>query len=113
MALHALLILPQKSPVFIFALFMGWYPIFKKHVETIRPWTAWIVKISAFNTALLLIYLFTERIFSLGYGIVEMKVVFFLIANAAFVLLDLALSAFIPFYIFRIRKRLGFKKDLF
>jgi len=107
------IILPQKSPVFVFAFFAGWYPVFKKHAEKIHPVLSWIVKLSAFNTSLLLVYLFTERIFGLGYELVEMKLVFFLLANAAFVLLDLALTAFIPFYIFKLRKRLGFKKDLF
>ncbi|MBE6552111.1 MAG: hypothetical protein E7665_08255 [Ruminococcaceae bacterium] len=109
----AFIILPQKSPAFIFAFFMGWYPIFKKHVEKIKPFFAWIVKLSAYNTAILLIYLVTVKILSLEYELVEMTLLYFLLANVAFIFFDIALNIFIPFYIFKIRKRLGFKKDLF
>ncbi|MEA4831054.1 MAG: hypothetical protein VB118_00380 [Oscillospiraceae bacterium] len=106
------LILPQKSPAFMFAFFMGWYPIYKKHVEKLNVVLSWILKLSAFNTSMLLLYLFTTKIFSLPEDLVEMKVAFFLFANIGFVLIDIFFTLFIPFYIFKIRKRLGFKKDL-
>jgi len=109
----SMIILPQKSPAFLFLFFMGWYPILKKHAERLRPLFAWAVKLSAYNTAILLLYLVTVKLLSLNYDLVEMTVVYFLIANGAFVIFDLALSMFIPFYIFRIRKRIGFKNDLF
>ncbi|MPN50705.1 hypothetical protein SDC9_198338 [bioreactor metagenome] len=96
----------------MFAFFMGWYPIYKKHVEKLNVVLSWILKLSAFNTSMLLLYLFTTKIFSLPEDLVEMKVAFFLFANIGFVLIDIFFTLFIPFYIFKIRKRLGFKKDL-
>lgn len=102
----SLLLLPNKFPALIYFLFAGIYPIFKSKFEGFRPLFAWLLKLSAFNSALLLLYLASRFLFMPEDMPFAFDVLFFVLANVTFVLYDVAASKIILLYIVKIRKRL-------
>lgn len=109
-ALLSLLLVPQKTPAVMYALFFGYYPILKEKFEKMRLVTGWIFKEAVFNIALAAIIL-CMRFVLLAYTDVPiiMYVVAVVLCEAIFVLYDVALSRLISFYVYRLRKRLKIK----
>ena len=107
----SLILLPQKLPALMYALFFGYYPIIKEYVERIRSrilsWSLKLV-IFAFATALLVLLskLFVPEV-DMPTGTL-MTVVFIVLSALMLFLYDLALTRVISYYIIRLRQR--FKK---
>ena len=106
----SLVLLPNKFIALVYLLFAGIYPILKARLDGLRAVFSWAVKISVFNVALILTWLATKFIFSLQSEPFALEVVFFALANLAFVLYDIAMSRIILLYIVKIRKRLKINK---
>ncbi len=107
----SLILLPQKLPALMYALFFGYYPIIKEYVEKTRSkLLSWAIKlvIFAFATALLLLLskLFVAEV-DMPAG-TFMTVAFVVLSALMLILYDLALTRMISYYIFRLRQR--FKK---
>lgn len=104
----SLLLLPSKLPALYFALFGGIYPILKEYFERLHPVISWVLKLSSFGTAFLLLVVFVNYVF----GIPDTGIGFYpwlmLGSAAVFVLYDIALSRLITMYLLKLRKRLGF-----
>ncbi|MFT8887775.1 MAG: hypothetical protein ABF904_03065 [Ethanoligenens sp.] len=103
-----LLLCPDKSVVIYYFFFFGHYPLLKKYVERLHHRVfQWVIKIPLFNACIILAYLVTIKLFgvsadALRYG----YPVTLVLANAAFILYDIALSRLIVTYVYRIRKYL-------
>lgn len=103
-SLLALLLIPDKQIVLLYALFFGWYPLLKLFAETRRSKvTEWIIKLLGFHLSLLLggilfYFLFHINIFSLQLPVWAL----WILGVVAFVLMDIILSLGIHFYL---RKR--------
>lgn len=111
-ALLSLLILPEKFTALLYALFAGFYPIAKAAFERLHPAVAWVLKLSLFNTGLLLLIALLSYLFHLPDTGLDFTAAVFALANITFAVYDIALSRLITLYIVKLRKRLGFK-DLF
>lgn len=108
----SLVLLPNKFIALVYLLFAGIYPILKAKLEGLRPVFSWAVKISLFNMALVLLWVATKFIFALPDEGVVLEIAFFALANAAFVLYDIAMSKIIILYIVKLRKRFQIDKLL-
>ena len=110
-SLLSLLLLPNKFPALLYALFFGYYPIIKESIEKIRSKIAqWAIKLCIFAAATALVFLLTT-LFTIDVDIPAgtfMKIVFTVLIALTLILYDLALTKIITFYIIRLRQR--FKK---
>lgn len=108
------LLVPFKSQIVIFILFIGYYPIVKSYIEHIgKLWTEWLVKIMFFNAVLIAAY-FALKYFLLAY--INFGTIFNIIfshllavvtvSEIVFVLYDCILSMFASYYINVVQKRL-------
>ena len=103
-SLLALLLLPNKAPAVVFALFAGIYPILKAYLHRIR------IKVLSFMAKILVFNLFFSGIIFLGrellgvrevLGVPEagyMQAVFYALGNLTFVLYDIALDRLVLYY---------------
>ena len=112
-AILSILLLPQKTPAIFYACFMGFYPIIKSYVERMGSALArWVVKLVTGNAAIGLMFLlmsyFVPEEFE-GEGIV---VITYILALAAFIMYDVALTKLITFYFRILRDRLKIYKYL-
>ena len=113
-ALISMLLLPNKFAPSLYALLIGYYPILKELIERIgkksfKKGTAvlhWAVKMLFFNAAFLVFALVAIYLLALPESAEWMKITMFLLANATFVIYDIALTRLISTYIFRLRGRL-------
>ena len=113
-ALAAMLLLPEKFTPSLYALLIGYYPMIKELIERMGKKSAkrgliavlhWAVKLVFFNAALLAVALVAIYILILPESAEWMQITMILLANAAFVLYDIALTKMISAYFFRIRRR--------
>ncbi len=102
----SLLILPTKFAALVYLLFAGIYPMMKAIFERRHYILAWILKFSFFNTALMLLILLSTVVLGLPDTDLGFTAAVFLIANAVFVIYDIALSRLILFYLFKLRPRI-------
>ncbi len=103
-------LLPSKLPAVMYILFFGFYPIIKEKIEKIRGVVlCWAVKEIIFNVCLVSLMLIAKWFMLDPEGMFVFEVIFFGLANVAFVLYDIALTRLISLYIFRIRKKFRFK----
>ena len=112
-AILSILLLPQKTPAIFYACFMGFYPIIKSYVERMGSAVVrWVVKLVTGNAAIGLMFLlmsyFVPEEFE-GEGIV---VITYILALAAFIMYDVALTKLITFYFRILRDRLKIYKYL-
>ena len=115
-AILAMLVLPEKYTPSLYALLIGYYPILKELIERIgkksifsqRGFSVlrWAIKLVFFNCALLVFALVAKYILVLPEAEKWMQITMFVLANAVFVVYDIALTRLISTYIFRIRARL-------
>ena len=103
-----LLIIPDRVAVFLYILFLGYYPVVKSIIErNKRTVVQWVLKLLVFNSALFVIWFFVMRA-ALGFagglspGYVTLL---FLGGNVAFVVFDFGFTKLIWFYITRISRR--------
>lgn len=108
-AVLTLLLLPAKLPGLMYLLFIGYYPILKASFERLHFVISWILKLSLFNTAFLLIILAVNYLFKIpdtGFDFTPLLIIF---GNITFVLYDFASSTIITLYLVKLRRRLGLK----
>ena len=106
----SLLLLPNKSPALMYTQFFGFYPILKERFEKLGKVISWVCKLCVFNISLVLIAVASKLVLAESAALpVELYIIGFVIAQGVFVLYDVALTRLISFYIYRLRKRLGFK----
>jgi hypothetical protein len=101
----AVVLLPNKSPAIIFAVFAGLYPILKAYLQRIRfKWLAFVAKLAVFNlffTAIIAVgkylLMLEEEFYAFGW-------VIYVLGNVTFVLYDFALDRLILLYVVKIKK---------
>ena len=106
----SLLLLPQKSPAVMYALFFGYYPILKEKFEKRGKVFSWILKEITFHAAIFVMY-FALRL--VAFESVDMPLIMLAVTLAlfeiVFPLYDVALSRVIMFYLYRLRARFKIK----
>ena len=106
----SLLLLPQKSPAVMYALFFGYYPILKEKFEKRGKILSWVLKEASFHVAIVLMY-FALRV--VAFESVDMPVLMLVVTLAlfevVFPLYDVALSRVIRVYIYKLRARFKIK----
>lgn len=115
--LLSLLVVPDKEVSLIFVFFLGWYPAAKPLLDKLHPRVIqWLVKAAIFNLSVFVMYsllLFVFPLSSVTEEFAEATGVFMAgliaLANAAFVVYDLALARMRTVYLYRLRPKL-FKK---
>ena len=106
----SLVLFPHNTAAWMYLIFTGWYPVFKRAVEKLHFVFSWAVKLSAFNVCCFLYWLAATKLLGLPTELSGWLIAAFaLVLNAAFVLFDIASSRLVTLYIFRWRRRLGFK----
>ena len=107
----SLILFPLNTAGWMFLIFCGWYPVFKRGVEIIHYVAAWAVKLSAFNVSCFVFWFITVKLLNIPFdvGFAGLIWIFAVVLNVAFVLCDLAATRLITLYMFRWRSRLGFK----
>lgn len=101
------MLLPGRTPGFLFLAFAGWYPIIQTRIDRIPRLWARCLKLILFNLAFGAVLFFTEWLTgaSESWGL---RLTLLLIGNAVFTLYDVLLSRLVVFYYVKIRPRLGF-----
>ena len=104
-------LLPNKFPAIMYILFFGFYPIVKEKIEKLSKKTLqWVLKEVLFNVCLILLMIIGNYFLMVDVKAwVAVEVVFFALANATFVIYDIALTRLISFYVFKLRGKLNFK----
>ena len=107
-ALITLLIYPTGGAGLFFALF-GLYPLLKARFERFHPVLEWTLKLLVCAVVITAYVLLAIFVFRLEDAVLTgwMLPVFLLLAVAAFVLFDVALSRLIVFYSLRLRARIA------
>ncbi len=106
----AFLLIPKKSIVYIYILFLGYYPILKLYIERFDSLLhEWIAKIVFFSIILIVAYFSFKAFFMPSFDTELIKLIYrhlafiFATANVLFVVYDFGLSFIISFYIHRIK----------
>ncbi|MBE6631580.1 MAG: hypothetical protein E7623_02640 [Ruminococcaceae bacterium] len=102
----SIVLLPNKFGAAIFAVFAGVYPMFKLLFERNNAWISWILKMSMFDTALVLTLVLSKHFFAAQAEGMAIDIVFFVLGNITFVLYDLAMTKLLILYTVKIRSRL-------
>ena len=111
-SLLSVLLLPVKTPALFYALFAGFYPIFKEKLEKLKRPIAFTLKLIVFHLCLGLIILCWGLFFpeQLQFDGVEwLPVLLYVLCFAVFVLYDIALTRVITFYLVRLRSKFNIK----
>lgn len=105
----SLILLPNKFPALLYLLFAGIYPIFKAKFERLHFAVSWVLKLSFFNTSLLILIFMTVYMLHLPDNDLGYTWAAFALGNATFILYDVAVTRLITFYLVKIRSMLGLK----
>ena len=109
----SLILLPNKTPAFFFALFFGFYPILKEKIEKLNFLIAWVIKEIIFNLSLFLAGFLSILTFGLQNNELLndriMLAVLIGLAEIVFVLYDIVLKRLVVFYKVKLRKRMRIK----
>lgn len=106
----SLILSPYNSACWMFFVFLGWYPIFKRRIEQIHYMLSWAVKVSTFNVCAVAYWFIFSKLLGLPFeGTEGLLLLIWLGGNVVFVIYDLVLTRMITLYIFAWRTRLGFK----
>ncbi len=106
----SLLLTADKTAAVIFAAFFGIYAVFRAILGRIRPkWLSWAVKILVFNAMLAVILTIIRFVLTTGdFDYPTLIVVFTLVlAQAVFVIYDIALEKLTRIYFFRFHDRVS------
>ena len=111
-AILSLVLLPNKTPAAFYALFFGFYPILKEKLEKLPRTISWILKELVFNISFAIMAIVSVLLFfGKDNTLLTQPIliaVFVVLAEAVFVLYDIAMTRLISFYIFRLRRRFKF-----
>ena len=106
----SLLLLPNKFPAALFALFAGFYPILKEKLERKNTVIRWILKELIFNISFAIIVLLYFFLFFKGtIQVPWMIAVAIILAELVFILYDKAISKLITIYVMEFRHKFKFK----
>jgi hypothetical protein len=105
----SMLIIPNKFSAVLYLTFAGIYPILKEKFERLHYIISWILKLSVFNSSLLLIIFITKYMFHIPETDLDFTWLVFAVGNATFILYDVALTKIITFYLVKIRDMLKLK----
>ena len=106
----SILILGNKEPAIMYAVFFGYYPILKSILEKhLKGLICWIVKYVIFNAAMVLSYFIVTKIFLISFEDVEsfgkLALPLLLLAgNVLFAMYDVVLTRLVSIYLYRWRK---------
>ncbi len=102
-----LLILPDKFPAALFAVYAGYYPILKAVFERMKkPPLSWTLKLLSFNLVLVALIIASKYITAIETDTVAIELTVFALANAVFIMSDLLATRLITIYLFKYRSRL-------
>jgi len=108
----SLVLLPQKSPVIFYALFLGFYPIIKEKAEKCRLAVSILIKLVTFHIGIgvnvLALKLFFPSQLDMG-RFWWMPIALYGLCAVCFVLYDFMLTRMITLYLFKFRKRFRIK----
>ncbi len=106
----SLVLLPNKSPAAVYALFFGYYPILKEKFEKKPLVVNWVLKEVVFNVALVFIFIAMKLLLLLPDGILPiLYVIAVVLCELIFILYDFALTRLISLYVYRLRRRFKLK----
>lgn len=101
------LILPDKTPILLYALFFGYYPIIKSLAERLHSFILnWALKVGVFNAALTAAWFLFRSIFFNAALLETSGIVIYAGGNLAFVLFDIGMTRLIGLYIVRISRQI-------
>ncbi len=101
----AFLLLPNKSPALIFAVFAGHYPILKAYIQRVKfRWIAYLLKIAVFNLFFTSIILIGKGVLGLEDDLYRFGYMVYLLGNVTFIVYDFALDRLVSFYIHRLKR---------
>lgn len=101
----AVLLVPETELAFFYVLVMGYYPVLRVKLNTIKSrWVRWIIKFAVFNAATVLVYLLLFAL--LGPAVLDelladgtaMLAALLAVGNLSFWLCDRALAALTRYY---------------
>ena len=99
------LLISNKSIMFLYLLFFGYYPIIKNIAERVKNKViSWIIKLIIFNAALSAIWFFFRSVLFSDLLLNLHLIIIYALGNAAFVLFDIGFSKLMVFYSVRIAK---------
>lgn len=106
-SLLSVFLTPDKEAATLFVMFLGYYPILKSTLEKVKFKTLeLLLKVLCFNVAIFVSYQLIIKIFGMNELIEEFNtfgrysmLIFVLLANAAFIMYDYALTGVITVYI--------------
>ena len=104
-----LLLLPDKFAALEYIALGGLYPILKSYLEKLPKILSWGLKFAVFNVMLTVCLLLAKFVMGIGDDWVRFSPVVYLLGNAFFLLYDVALTRFISFYLFKLRKTTNFR----
>ena len=109
-SLLSFLLYPSGTAVLLFALFAGFYPVCKMHLERLPRVPAYLLKVLLFTASFFACWFISAYVlmipseFGIGSG---MFFLFLALAEVAFLLYDFLLTRFIGFYIHRLRPKIA------
>ncbi len=107
-SLLSLLLLPNKTPSFLFMIFAGYYPILKVYLNRIKPmWLSYLSRLAIFDLCLFAVYFLAVTI---GIGLQlfpdTLLAITVILANITFVVYDFALERISVTYATNIRPKI-------
>ncbi|MBE6714577.1 MAG: hypothetical protein E7575_04740 [Ruminococcaceae bacterium] len=105
----SLLLLPDKFVAFQYVALGGIYPILKSFFERLPVVLSYVAKIVSFNALLSLCLAAAKFIMSISEEWASFNIIVYIVGNGYFIFFDFALTAFITFYMQRIRSKLKLK----
>lgn len=102
-ALLSCLLLPNRSPALLYTLFLGYYPMLKLRLDRLGRLWGTILKLLILNAVITLSYLAAHYLLSAGADDSSLLWLYFLLANPAFLLYDVALSHVIRLWVVKLR----------
>lgn len=108
----SVLLLPDKFGAIVYFGFGGIYPILKAFYERLHPVFAWIVKVSTFNTMLMLMMLMAKYVIGVKDDTMSFTLPLFALCNFTFVIYDIATTYLVTIYLVKFRKVLGIRRFL-
>ena len=106
-ALLSLLLMPAKFSPMVYAVFVGWYPIAKYHLDHLPRLLSWVLKLLIFNVILVALLVASVVFFGLPNEGTVIYLITLAAGNLSFVLYDLLLNRLLILYAARLRARVN------
>lgn len=109
--LLGLILTADKTPIILYGLFLGYYPIIKSISERQKSRIIeWAIKMAVMNASLTLIVLIFETLVFRVQSLTKSLAVIYLTVNIVYIIFDFGVSKIIGFYITNISKLTGRKR---